>query len=173
LAIGLGAVLYKFQKQPAEIKDCSENAWYMNLPINHLIPILFIMIAYFIVVWVFFSVSNIFEGVLLTAGVIILLVMIRQLLVLEKLKRTKIEELNANIKLKHNQMELKHSLDEKTILLKEIHHRVKNNMQIISSLVELESLSAGPKLKDILKDIQGRVMSMALIHEKLYSNNGL
>ena len=46
-------------------------------------------------------------------------------------------------------------------------------MQIISSLVELESLSAEPKLKEILKDIQGRVMSMALIHEKLYSNNGL
>ena len=46
-------------------------------------------------------------------------------------------------------------------------------MQIISSLVELESLTAEPRLKDILKDIQGRVMSMALIHEKLYSNNGL
>jgi two-component sensor histidine kinase len=46
-------------------------------------------------------------------------------------------------------------------------------MQIISSLVELESFTAKPKLKDILKDIQGRVMSMALIHEKLYSNKGL
>jgi two-component sensor histidine kinase len=46
-------------------------------------------------------------------------------------------------------------------------------MQIISSLVELESFTAEPKLKDILKDIQGRVMSMALIHEKLYSNKGL
>ena len=173
LAIGLGAVLYKYQKQPTEIGDCSKKSWYMNLSINPLIPLFFIMIAYIIVVWVYYTESDIFEGVLLTAGLIILLVIIRQVLVLENLKRTKIEELNANLKLKQNQIELENSLNEKTVLLKEIHHRVKNNMQIISSLVELESLSAEPKLKDILKDIQGRVMSMALIHEKLYSNNGL
>ena len=172
LFFGLAAVLY-IQEEPFEIKDCSKKAWYMNLSINPLIPLFFIIIAYFIVLWAYFSVSDIFEGVLFMAGIVILLVMIRQLLVLENLKRAKNEELKANTKFKHNQIELENSLEEKTVLLKEIHHRVKNNMQIISSLVELESLTAGPKLKDILKDVQGRVMSMALIHEKLYSNNGL
>ena len=88
LAIGLGAVRYKFQKQPTENEDCSQKSWYMNLPINPLIPIFFIMIAYIIVVWVFYTESDIFEGILLTAGFIIFLVMIRQLLVLENLKRT-------------------------------------------------------------------------------------
>ena len=173
LAIGLGAVLYKIQKQPKKIQDCSNRTWYMNLTINPLIPLFFIVIAYFLVLWVYLSVSSLFEGILLMAGIIILMVIIRQLLVLENLKRTKREELEASIKLESNQLELENSLNEKTVLLKEIHHRVKNNMQIISSLVELESLSAEPKLKNILRDIQGRVMSMALIHEKLYSNNGL
>ena len=173
LLFGLAAVLYRIQNQPLEIKDCSEKAWYMNLSINPLIPLFSIVIAYFIVIWVYLRVSDIFEAILVAAGFIILLVMIRQLLVLENLKRTKREELKANTKLQENQLKLENSLEEKTVLLKEIHHRVKNNMQIISSLVELESLTAEPKLSEILKDIQGRVMSMALIHEKLYSNNGL
>ena len=118
LLIGLAAVLYYTQKQPMEIIDFSKKAWYMNLSINPLIPIFFIIIAYFIVLWVYFSVSNIFEGVLFTAGIIILLVTIRQLLVLENLKRTKKDELEANMKLKHNQTELENSLQEKTVLLK-------------------------------------------------------
>ena len=66
---------------------------------------------------------------------------------------------------------IKESLDEKEILLREIHHRVKNNMQIISSLLNLQRLHVEEtETLDILRESQGRVRSMAMIHEKLYQS---
>ena len=65
--------------------------------------------------------------------------------------------------------QLKKSIYEKEILMKEIHHRVKNNFMTISSLLYLQSeMSREPKVTEILTDCQNRVRSMALIHEKLY-----
>ena len=69
---------------------------------------------------------------------------------------------------------LKSSIKEKETVLKEIHHRVKNNLQIISSLLNLqENSSAAENTGDFLKVAQNRVRSMALIHEQLYTSDNL
>ncbi len=66
------------------------------------------------------------------------------------------------------------SLNEKEVMLKEIHHRVKNNLQIISSLVNLQVEAINdPSVNVHLQDIRDRVRSMTLVHEKLYQTESL
>lgn len=85
----------------------------------------------------------------------------------EKLEFEIEERKNAEIKIKQ-------SLEEKVLLLKEIHHRVKNNLQIISSLLFLQSNSIeDPTTIEFFDESRNRIRAMSLVHENLYKNEDL
>ena len=80
-------------------------------------------------------------------------------------KKKKLEDLNSIIAI---------SLKEKEILLKEIHHRVKNNLQLISSLLNIQARQGGDNsVVDFMAKGESRIAVMALIHENLYQTNNL
>ena len=73
---------------------------------------------------------------------------------------------------KRSEEQMRSSLVEKEVLIREIHHRVKNNLQIISSLLHIQSSKiTNDEMVSMFTDCQNRVKSIALIHEKLYQTN--
>ncbi|TVM16835.1 hypothetical protein DPQ33_10485 [Oceanidesulfovibrio indonesiensis] len=75
---------------------------------------------------------------------------------------------------KRTEEQLRHSLREKEVLLREVHHRVKNNLQVVSSMLNLQAgFVQDEQTADALRDSQNRVKSMALIHERLYHSEFL
>jgi len=304
ILIGAAGFLQTTQKQPKRFHDCSSKAWYMNLYLNYQIPALLVFLIYILMIWTFIYNSRIFLDMLLICGVPITLVIIRQILQMEEIRRSeKIANINRkiaedatltaqeNLKIAQDnerkfraiidnsidaivittedgkiahwnkgaqgiygysaeeaigqdiqfiipprvlktylkglekvissgtfkdqiyetyglrkdgkevpleesvtqwqgengtvfaaiirdvserkivENELKRSLDEKNVLLMEIHHRVKNHLQIISSMISLISFSlSDDKTRTILLEIQNRVRTIALIHEILYQS---
>jgi len=84
------------------------------------------------------------------------------------------EKIQAERSLLQSQTRLTDSLKEKEILIRELYHRTKNNMQVISSMLRLHSKTIKNKqMKNLLQDIQNKIMSMALVHQKLYESNDL
>ena len=91
-----------------------------------------------------------------------------------ELRRELFERQVTEKELLASEQQLRRSLEEKEALLKEIHHRVKNNLQIVSSLLYLqEDAMQDPKGIEMLRESQNRVKSMAIIHEQLYGTDDL
>ncbi len=76
--------------------------------------------------------------------------------------------------LRENEQKLRSSLEEKDLLLREVHHRVKNNMAIISSFLDLQEMNVkDDAVHSLIRSSQDRIRSMALIHEQLYKDESL
>lgn len=97
----------------------------------------------------------------------------------QKLNEQKLEETNNLLKqqtkkLIHQSDLLKKSLDEKIALIKEIHHRVKNNLQVIISLMNLQSDQIKDEsMKNVFQSFEGKISTMAMVHNMLNSNGSL
>lgn len=111
------------------------------------------------------------KGILYVVAIALGIILITTLFYLgnSRKKRKEIEQKNNLISAKNET--IKESLAEKEMLLKEIHHRVKNNLQIISGILELQNFNISDEnAKIILKEGQARIQSIALIHKTLYQS---
>jgi len=80
----------------------------------------------------------------------------------------------SNEELEASENRILKSLEEKELLLRELYHRTKNNMQVISSMLSIQSLyTNNDEVKETLKETKSKVMGMALVHEKLYQARDL
>lgn len=91
---------------------------------------------------------------------------------LHRYSEKKLQEVNQQLIEKNTRIQLQN--DEKTTLVKEVHHRVKNNLQIVVSLLRLQSMEIdNNEVKQHFQESINRIMAMALIHQKLYQNDSL
>jgi len=75
---------------------------------------------------------------------------------------------------KRSEEKLVASLKEKEVLLRELYHRTKNNMQVIMSILSIHSRSLkDPRLTEVVRDVRERIMAMAMVHQKLYQSRDL
>ncbi|HKZ36364.1 MAG TPA: sensor histidine kinase, partial [Chryseolinea sp.] len=101
------------------------------------------------------------------AGILLLLIITGLLYNQYRIKQ------QANNEISHKNQTLQRLVDEKEWLLKEIHHRVKNNLQTIVSLLESQSAYLKNEALDAIRDSQNRVNTMSLIHQKLYQTDNV
>jgi two-component sensor histidine kinase len=87
--------------------------------------------------------------------------------------RSKTKQISIQNKIIHeNNIALQESLNKQNVLLSEVHHRVKNNLQLVISMITILSIKLkNEEQKNLLKDVSNKVYSIALIHEQLYKNS--
>ncbi len=103
--------------------------------------------------------------------VVILIIFI--LAFVQRRKRAK-KLVEQNQQIEHQKEIIEQSLIEKETLLKEVHHRVKNNLQLVSGILELQAVKFDDKnVREMMEEGQSRVRSMALIHQQLYQNEDI
>lgn len=104
------------------------------------------------------------QRIIQTLGMVLIILLVLYLILIFKSARTN----------RRNNRKLRLQNEEKEFLLKEIHHRVKNNLEIVSSLLALQSEQIeDPKVRSAMKRSQQRVHSMSLVHQRLYQGKSL
>lgn len=173
--VGLAAFL-QASNEKIDLKRFSRIIiWIQKSNLVSYLPFIWVLIAFTLLIWANDNpfIQN-YDLIELTVGFIIFLVIIRQIITFNENKNLLIIAEKEIESRKNAENKIKLSLEEKNILLQEIHHRVKNNMQIISSLLNLQTRYVDDEeAVNVLKESQNRVRSMAMIHEKLYQSNDL
>lgn len=95
-------------------------------------------------------------------------------LFIQEYERKQQEIITTNIELEKNIAITTQQKEEIQMMMKEISHRTKNNLQLVSSIINIQSKNiTDPNAKNTIDDIRNRIVSMALLHQKLYLNNNL
>lgn len=98
------------------------------------------------------------QNIILWSGIGLFLIFITYILII-------------NRKLKYTQKELKKNIEQKDYLFRELNHRVKNNLHIVSSFLSIESFGKSDEVQKILHTCENRIHSLGLVHEMLYKND--
>lgn len=115
--------------------------------------------------------TQLFLIAFMVAGSVLLVSLYRNYRLKQK-NNSKLKSLNSELNLNNELLDKK--VSENELLLKEIHHRVKNNLEIVSSLLELQSAQIDdPSVQAAMLSSQNRVHSMGIIHQKLYQSDHL
>ncbi|MFA6403997.1 MAG: histidine kinase dimerization/phosphoacceptor domain -containing protein [Salinivirgaceae bacterium] len=104
----------------------------------------------------------------------ILMLVVFLLRVIKQRKQANIQLAIFNSELQNKNLIINRALEEKEVLIKEIHHRVKNNLQIISSIINLQSMRIKNKaVNEIFDEMQRRILAISSIHQKLYQSESV
>lgn len=114
------------------------------------------------------------KNIVLVLASILMLLLLLSLYNSNKLRKSRKEVEAKNKEILEKNKLINTALSEKEVLLKEVHHRVKNNLQVISGLLELQNITvADDNVKVVLKEGQNRIQSVALVHKMMYQSENV